>query len=255
MENYRSNYHTHTTRCHHARGEDREYVEAAIEAGYKTIGFSDHTPMPCRDGYRSGMRMSLSDADGYFRSISDLRSEYKHDIDIKIGVEAEYFPRYFDALVDFLSQYPLDYMILGQHFINDEEGCAYSGNRTDNEKLLADYIKNVTDGAKTGKFLYIAHPDLINFAGPVEVYDSYMIPFLNEMKEIGIPLEINRLGLATGRHYPSEHFWSLVEKVGNTTCIGVDAHDPKMLFEFESIEHCFDLARSHSLSVKIEFDI
>ena len=33
------NFHTHTYRCHHAKGSDREYVEAAIKAGYTEIGF------------------------------------------------------------------------------------------------------------------------------------------------------------------------------------------------------------------------
>ena len=35
----RYNLHTHTKRCNHAQGEDREYVEAAIKAGIKTLGF------------------------------------------------------------------------------------------------------------------------------------------------------------------------------------------------------------------------
>lgn len=38
------NFHTHTYRCHHAKGTDRDYVEAAIKAGYTEIGFSDHVP-------------------------------------------------------------------------------------------------------------------------------------------------------------------------------------------------------------------
>ena len=29
----KANYHTHTFRCKHADGEDKEYVEAAIKAG------------------------------------------------------------------------------------------------------------------------------------------------------------------------------------------------------------------------------
>ena len=36
------NMHTHTARCMHARGEDREYVEKAIEAGFEVLGMSDH---------------------------------------------------------------------------------------------------------------------------------------------------------------------------------------------------------------------
>ena len=52
------NYHTHTYRCGHATGTDREYVENAIKVGLKTLGFSDHAPYVFEDGYRSSMRMA-----------------------------------------------------------------------------------------------------------------------------------------------------------------------------------------------------
>ena len=45
----KANYHTHTKRCRHANGSDRDYIEAAISAGIKTLGFSDHVPLPYRD--------------------------------------------------------------------------------------------------------------------------------------------------------------------------------------------------------------
>ena len=38
------NLHTHTYRCSHATGTEREYIEAAISAGIKIMGFSDHIP-------------------------------------------------------------------------------------------------------------------------------------------------------------------------------------------------------------------
>ena len=47
------NYHTHTTRCLHARNTDEEYVRAALDSGFTTLGFSDHTPWPYHDGYVS----------------------------------------------------------------------------------------------------------------------------------------------------------------------------------------------------------
>ena len=50
-----ANYHTHTWRCRHADGTEREYVERAIEGGLKILGFSDHSPYPFPDGYDSGM--------------------------------------------------------------------------------------------------------------------------------------------------------------------------------------------------------
>ena len=37
-----TNWHTHTSRCGHAVGTDEEYVQAAIQGGLKTLGFSDH---------------------------------------------------------------------------------------------------------------------------------------------------------------------------------------------------------------------
>ena len=38
-------YHIHTKLCGHASGEMAEYVECAIAAGVKEMGFSDHMPM------------------------------------------------------------------------------------------------------------------------------------------------------------------------------------------------------------------
>ena len=57
----RFNYHTHTTRCQHAKGTEREYVEAAIRGGYKILGFSDHTPYPFDNGYESRIRMKMEE--------------------------------------------------------------------------------------------------------------------------------------------------------------------------------------------------
>ena len=38
------NYHTHTFRCQHASGTEREYIESALAAGITKIGFSEHIP-------------------------------------------------------------------------------------------------------------------------------------------------------------------------------------------------------------------
>ena len=53
-----ANYHTHTKRCKHATGEDREYVEAASETGLKILGFADHCPWiyPDKHDFQQGIR-------------------------------------------------------------------------------------------------------------------------------------------------------------------------------------------------------
>ena len=65
-----ANYHTHTWRCNHATGTEREYVENAIKGGLKILGFSDHTPMPYPNGFRCKNRMFLSQMDGYVDSLN-----------------------------------------------------------------------------------------------------------------------------------------------------------------------------------------
>ena len=77
-----ANYHTHTFRCNHASGADRDYVENAVRAGFELLGFSDHAPMPFPDGHESPFRMKLAETAGYFESVARLREEYAGQIRI-----------------------------------------------------------------------------------------------------------------------------------------------------------------------------
>lgn len=123
----KANYHTHTKRCGHATGEDREYVEAAIQSGLEILGFADHCPWVYENGYRSSIRLSPSEVDGYFSSLEDLRKEYRDDICIYIGFESEYLPALIPEQEKLLADYPLDYRILGQHFLGPDQEQIYVG--------------------------------------------------------------------------------------------------------------------------------
>ena len=62
----KANFHTHTERCRHAGCSDQRYVDLAIEAGIKTLGFSDHTPyVGFTDGYYSFYIMFPEELCGY----------------------------------------------------------------------------------------------------------------------------------------------------------------------------------------------
>lgn len=221
-----ANYHTHTWRCKHAEGEERAYVEQAIAAGTRILGFSDHTPYPFPNGYVSYFRMAPSQAEGYFTTLSDLKREYAGQIEIRIGVEAEYYPEHFQALLELLAQYPCEYLILGQHFTNNELDGVYSGRATADEAVLMQYVSQVLEGLSTGKFTYLAHPDLLNWRGAEEVYRRETTRLCRGVKALGLPLEINLLGLYEGRHYPNGTFWQIAGEVGNTAILGCDAHQP-----------------------------
>ena len=123
-----ANYHTHTTRCNHAMGTEREYIETAISEGFKILGFSDHTPQPYPAGYWSGIRMDMSELYDYTDTLVKLRDEYRDEIKILIGYEVEYTRKYFEPLLRELEKYPLDYIIQGQHYIEDEIDGFYAAN-------------------------------------------------------------------------------------------------------------------------------
>lgn len=250
-----ANYHTHTKRCGHAKGEDREYVEAAIEAGIKILGFSDHCPWVYPDDFVSSIRMEAGMTDDYFNSLEKLKNEYAGDIEILIGFEAEYVPSLIEAQERLLDDYPLDYLILGQHFLGTEKGSAYTGSPTTDARFLSDYVDTVIAGMETGKYLYLAHPDLINFIGDDSVYKEHMTRLCRYLKEKNLPAELNMLGAYQGRNYPCDKFLRIMQEVGNTCIVGIDAHDPAHLTNREGYEMCRKLIEKYHLNMIEKIDI
>lgn len=223
------NYHTHTPRCKHASGSEREYIEAAIAKGFTELGFSDHVPQPYPDGFKSGIRMDMAELPDYTETLISLREEYKDRINILIGYEVEYSLAYFDKLLKELRRYPLDYIIQGQHFAPDEVNGFYVGYPTDEEEKLKAYVDVTIKGMKTGMFSYLAHPDLINYTGDDDTYRRHMCQLIATSIDLKIPLEVNFLGFTDGRNYPCDRFFSLASEMGASFILGCDAHNPGQL--------------------------
>lgn len=241
------NYHTHTWRCRHASGTEREYIEAAITRGFKVLGFSDHVPVPnFPNGFKSGFRMDADQTADYIATLKELKRAYADDIEILVGYEAEYYPALFDEQLAFLRSFSFDYLLLGQHMIKNE----YDSDRslhaeTADRSLLREYVDQVIAGLKTGMFAYLAHPDLIPFVGSDEDYAAEMSRLCVAAREMDIPLECNLLGVRDHRNYPCERFWRLAAAEDCTAILGCDAHDvsgildtdgPKRALRF--LHHC-----------------
>ena len=101
----KTNYHTHTTRCMHAVGTDEAYVKSALKGGYQVLGFAEHTPWKYRTDYVADMRMLPDQLPGYVESLRALREKYQGQIDIRIGLECEYFPEYMHWLKEQIKLY------------------------------------------------------------------------------------------------------------------------------------------------------
>ncbi|MDD6194088.1 MAG: histidinol-phosphatase [Lachnospiraceae bacterium] len=250
MDNYlKSNYHTHTTRCKHAVGEDRAYVEAAIAAGITELGFSDHIPMPTTDKRVNSIRMLFSEVDDYMDSLLSLKREYRKDITIKVGFEGEYFAPVFQEQMELLQQYPYDYLILGQHFIEVDGKGGYSGYESKDKRWLTTYVDTCIEALETGKYRYLCHPDLIRFTGEEAFWEKEMRRLCVYCKEHGYPLEYNLLGALEQRHYPSHRFFALAGEVGNDIILGIDAHAPEQIGKKEPYQQALDVIDRYHLTV------
>lgn len=251
-----ANYHTHTWRCMHAVGTEREYVEAAIKGGLKILGFSDHTPMPYDAGYVSNVKMLPEQLEDYVNTVLGLKEEYKKDIEIHLGLEVEYYPAYFENMRKLIEPYPVEYFLLGQHFLGNEINDLYSGAPTSDAEVLKRYCRQSQEALRTGCFTYFAHPDLINFKGDKAVYQKEVRTLCETAKELDIPLEINFLGIGDHRNYPNPAFWEVAAEVGNKVIFGSDAHapdkvwNPPVLRTAEKIVEEYGLERLETVSFR-----
>ena len=244
-----ANYHTHTPRCTHAAGTEEEYVLAGIEAGLKILGFADHAPYPYSGGYYCHIRMRPEELEDYAASVLTLREKYKEQIQIPLGVEIEYFPQFWNEQLSVLWDAGVEYLLLGQHWADFCEGGHYSGKPTDREDLLAAYCARVRDAMQTGVITYLAHPDLFRFTGDDRAYENHMRNLCREANACGVPLEINLLGIRSGRHYPNRRFWELAAEEGCTAVLGSDAHVPEGVCDRRAEEMARDLVRELGLKL------
>ena len=230
------NYHTHTERCGHAWGTDEEFVQAAIAAGYTTLGFSEHSPWPFVDGYQeldTRQRIPLENLDQYLEDMQALREKYKDQIEIKIGLECEYFPRYFDWLKTVRPK--VDYLLLGVHCSEHDEHMSHYYARYNTPEQVEEYLRCTLAGMETGLFTYLAHPDLCLADNPDydQVCKNAVHSICRRAKQLDMPLEYNLYGIdkqSRGRQkglgYPCRIFWETAAEYGCRAIIGVDAHRP-----------------------------
>jgi histidinol-phosphatase (PHP family) len=230
-------FHTHTSRCGHAVGEDYEYPLAAQKAGFKIMGWSDHAMLP--NLVQPRMRGNFEAFPGYVKSVRDLQAKYEGTLQILLGMECEWYGNlYSDYYHKILNDGTLDYAILGQHNFIQNGTPIFYGNVADKHLALHSYVNDLIAGMESGLFLYVAHPDL--FMIWYHTFDDDALKasrlIIDKAKELNMPLEVNMgpsrwacEGDLAGEKlvpYPDPRFWDLVAKAKVNVVIGVDAHSP-----------------------------
>jgi len=221
-------YHIHTARCKHAAGTDEEYIEAAIKLGADRIVFTDHAPFP---GNPFGNRMDFSELEEYIDTFNRLKDKYKDVIEIRIGLEVEYLPRFMYYYKQLTMMDGMDDLIIGQHFYQKDDGYSFrSKGKSISYEDYIERLKGLTDamieGMETGLFVRLAHPDRM-FRHSIKFDDKQRelsIKLIDAAMRLHIPMEINASSIVHGRYFPE--FWKLVPEEAETY-VGLDAHSPE----------------------------
>ena len=235
---HKHNFHTHTFRCKHARGDVADYCEVARALGMETLGFSDHSALP--DDRWLSARMEYADLDDYVRAMDRARVDYP-SLNIVKGMECEYVPEFRSFYTDeLLEEKGFDYLVGAAHFFpyRGEWVGTYGGTR--NAASLRAYADYVIDMMATGLFDFIAHPDL--FGNCYAVWDrdtaACSRDILHAAREYAVGMEINALGMRKQARkspgnpfplYPWRPFWELAAECDAPVIVNSDAHRPEDL--------------------------
>lgn len=229
-------YHVHTARCGHARGEMAAYVEQAMRAGLPEMGFSDHIFLYWLPAGERDLELAMpEDQFGeYVEDVLRLQHEHRAEIDIRLSVEADFIPGHEATLKGILDRYPWDYVLGSVHFIGAwgmDDGRYLSGyDDWDIDALYEQYFELVLRAAESGHFDTMAHLDLVKKFGHRarnDLADLYG-RVAKRLAAAGVAIEVNTAGLykPVGEMYPHLDLLTACRKAGVPATLGSDAHAP-----------------------------
>ena len=130
------NYHTHCNWCD-GKESPRKMIQAAVAKGFEVIGFSSHAMLPESD---TDWVLTPEKAPRYLREIRALGEEFKDQIRVLCGVEADYVPGGANPDRSTYAAIFPDYIIGSIHFVVAPDGARVP---VDHEpQLLADGIRD-----------------------------------------------------------------------------------------------------------------
>jgi len=237
-------------------GDKRRMIQAAIEKGFDTIGFSSHAMLPQND---VDWVLTPEKAKRYATEIRALAEEYKEKIRVLCGVEADYIPGGATPSHAAYAAIAPDYIIGSIHFIKAPDGFVFAIDNTPEDLFegIADHFDG--DISSFVKAYYAAEREMVSrydfeIVGHPDVVRKFNMkhPFLEEKKDwyreelektadaiaaSGKIVEVNTGAVSRGwlsDAYPSPLFRKLLRDRGVRFVLSSDAHTA------ETIDCAFD---------------
>lgn len=186
-------YHMHSI-LSDGQNSYEEMIRMAIAKGLDEIGFSDHVCLKPVD-----WAIRMEDIPVMTRQILDLKQKYANQIQIKYGIEVDYFPGSESELKDLIESIPVDYVIGSVHFIGDwnfdVDQSLYG--KWSNDKLYEMYFGLIQQAAQSDLFDTIGHIDIIKKfrVYPETNQDKLFEDTIQIIKDHNLVVELNTGGM------------------------------------------------------------
>jgi histidinol-phosphatase (PHP family) len=243
------NLHTHSRFCDGSE-EPEEYVNAALKAGFHSLGFSSHAPVPFKNNFAIRDDHELQE---YCRTIRDIRLKYLDKISIWLALEMDYIEGVSQDFQVLKDAYRLDYTIGSVHLVrngDDESLWFIDGPKVDSydeglenifggdiRKAVSKYYEQVSRMIVTQKPDLIGHFDKIKmhnqnryFREDEPWYRGLVMDLLDTIRISGGIIEVNTRGIYKKRCddlYPGQWLLKEIRKKGLPVTLSSDAHRPE----------------------------
>lgn len=223
---YLVDYHMHTT---FSDGKDTypAYLDVARRKDLAEIGFTDHITLAPVDWC-----VKEIDYPVLKENLKSLCNDFSEDVQVRFGLEVDYFPGKEEELRQLIAYFPADYVIGSVHFIgswNFDTDQSYYGKWSNNE-LYKMYFEMVQQAAKSGLFDVIGHFDLIKKfrCWPESDQTPLYEETLKVIKEANMVIELNTSGIdrPCGDFFPNKKILEIASRLGIPVTLGSDAHHP-----------------------------
>lgn len=235
--------HMHTPLCGHAIGEPIEYAMVAKERGIDVITITCHIPMEWEPFGQAGIRMRRDELDSYIALVQETAEAAKPlGVEVLCGIEAEVYPdeAHMESMDEVLASHEWDFVLGSLHAQCRSYLSWLSDNKVKTDAMRIDsYFRHLIDGAQSGRYDSMSHPDVIRTYGVVSEFnpaehEEVIREFLQTVVDEDICMEVNTSGLTKGAYevHPDPLILDWAAEMGVKLTIGSDSHRPYSVGQF-----------------------
>lgn len=224
-------------------GHPIEYALAARNAGIDLVTVTCHIPMEWEDFGQAGIRMPLEDLDSYVEMVGKAAAVAKDlGVEMLCGIEAEVFPDegHMESMDAVLAAYDFDFVLGSLHAqCRSYVGWLQRNKVKDDAVKIDSYFRHLKDGAQSGRYDSMSHPDVIRTYGVVSQFDpgaheEVIRDFLQAVVDGDMCMEVNTSGLSKGDFevHPDPLILDWASEMGVKLTMGSDAHMPTSVGQY-----------------------